>query len=48
MSRLPRSALIILGLMVVCFSLAILVYTLWPIETIDVQGTIEPTLFVVP
>jgi hypothetical protein len=35
-------------LMVVCCSLAILVYVLWPVETINVQGTIEPTLFVRP
>lgn len=48
MSRFWRYTLIILGLMVVCCSVVILVYALWPVETIDVQATIEPTLFVVP
>jgi hypothetical protein len=48
MPRFWRTTLIILGLIVVGCSLAILVYALLPVETVDLQATIEPTLFVVP
>jgi hypothetical protein len=48
MPRFWRITLIIIGLMVVGCSLVILAYTLLPVETLDMQATVEPTLFVVP
>ena len=48
MPRFWRNALIIIGLLIFCGSVALLVYATWPVETIGIQATIEPTLFVSP
>ena len=48
MPRFWRNALIIIGLLIVCGSVALLVYAAWPVETMGIQTTIEPTHFVSP
>ena len=45
--RLNRS-LLVLGLTLIFISLAVLAYTLWPVEISHLQATLEPTLFVAP
>jgi len=43
-----RLALFIIGLMVLLCSLAALAYAFWPVEGLEVQTTLEPTLFAPP
>jgi hypothetical protein len=44
----PRLALFILGLAIVLCSLAALAYAFWPVQGLEVQATLEPTLFAPP
>ena len=43
-----RLALFMIGLVVLLCSLAALVYAFWPVEGLQVQSTLEPTLFAPP
>jgi hypothetical protein len=43
-----RLALFIIGLMVLLCSLAALAYAFWPVEGLQVQSILEPTLFAPP
>lgn len=47
-SRSRRWALVLMGLALVCISLAALLYLYWPAETMQLQVTLQPTLFVSP
>ncbi len=47
-SRSRRIALILLGLVLFFVSLAALLYISWPVESIQLQATLQPTLFVSP
>jgi len=48
MSRSVRISLILLGLLIICCSLAILIYAAWPVDSQNLQATLEPTLFISP
>jgi hypothetical protein len=48
MSRSARISLIILGLLIICCSLAVLISSNWPVDMESIQVTLEPTLFVAP
>jgi hypothetical protein len=48
MSRPIRISLIILGLLIVCFSLAMLISINLPGDVVSLQATLEPTLFISP
>ncbi|MGD2155856.1 MAG: hypothetical protein PVG14_04720 [Anaerolineales bacterium] len=48
MSHRLRFALLALGLLFVCFSLAALAYAFWPLEGLRDQATLAPTLFAPP
>jgi len=48
MSRRLRFALLALGLLLLCFSLAALAYAFWPLEGLNAQATLAPTLFAPP
>ena len=43
-----RLTLLILGLTIVCVSLAALVYAAWPLELLREQTPLAPTLFTPP
>ncbi len=47
-SRSRRIALILLCLVLFFVSLAALLYISWPVESIQLQATLQPTLFVSP
>jgi hypothetical protein len=47
-SRSRRWALIVMGLVLVCISLAALLYLYWPAEPMQLQATLQPTLFISP
>ncbi len=43
-----RTALLILGLLVILFSLAALAYAFWPVAALREQAPLAPTLFAPP
>jgi hypothetical protein len=47
-SRKVRMALLSLGLLLVCCSLAALAYAFWPVEGVTIQATLAPTLLAPP
>jgi len=47
-SRPFRFALVVLGLLILCCSLAALVYAFWPVQGASLQATIAPTLLAPP
>ena len=48
MSSTTRKTLILMGLLVFCFSLAVLIWINWPSETDSILVTLEPTVFISP
>lgn len=51
MPSLPRRfwlLLTLLGLLIVCCSLAALLYAFWPVQGVVVQATVAPTLLTPP
>jgi hypothetical protein len=48
MSKQVRISLIIIGLVIVCFSIIVFGFSLWPVEIVNVHATLEPTLFAPP
>jgi len=47
-SRRFRIVILVIGLALVCCSLAALTYALWPADIAGLQTTLEPTLFTPP
>jgi hypothetical protein len=44
----PQIVLVFIGLVLVCISVAVLFYIFWPTEPLQLQATLQPTLFVSP
>ena len=48
MPRVLRISLIVLGILLICCSLAVLIFSYWPVDVETIQATLEPTLFISP
>ncbi len=48
MSRRLRLTLALLGLVIACFAVTALLYSLWPVDTLRDQLRLAPTLFAPP
>ncbi|MFN2233792.1 MAG: hypothetical protein ACK2U1_06150 [Anaerolineales bacterium] len=48
MSSTTRKGLIVIGLLIICCSLAVLIWISWPTEIDSILVTLEPTLFTSP